>query len=163
MSATRLRVEVDRFRLHAPFVISNFTWHHAEVCTVHLERDGCVGRGEGVPIAYRPEGARDIARQVEGLRAELEGGLDRKALDERLPAGPARCAVDAALWELEAGLGLGPVHERAGLPAPRTIETAITVVFGSPDEMARQASRFADCPLLKVKLGGSRDAEAIRA
>jgi L-alanine-DL-glutamate epimerase-like enolase superfamily enzyme len=86
----------------------------------------------------------------------------REALQSALPAGAARCALDCALWDLEAKSSGVPVWQRAGLPEPRALETAVTVSLDTPDEMGK-AARVAQGRLLKVKLGGPEDLARIEA
>ena len=109
------------------------------------------------------------ARRRRASRREIEGlpeGFDRAALQELLPAGAARNAVDCALWDLEAKRAGRRVWELAGLPAPGPEVTAYTLSLDAPEAMRAEAARNAGRPLLKVKLGGEGDMarlEAVRA
>ncbi|MEM7143350.1 MAG: dipeptide epimerase [Actinomycetota bacterium] len=156
-------VEVEEFALLRPMHIAVRSWHAAEVCTVTVEHDGFRGRGEGAPIFYRGETIESVHAQLESVREVVERGLRREDLADLLPAGGARCALDCALWDLEARSTGRPVHELAGLAEPAILDSAVTVPLGRPDEMASTASALADYPLLKVKLGGDEDEAAIRA
>ena len=92
--------------------------------------------------------------------------LDRAALQELLPPGAARNAVDCALWDLEAKRSGRRVWELAGLAAPGPEITAYTLSLEDPETMRAQAARNAHRPLLKIKLGGEGDMarlEAVRA
>jgi L-alanine-DL-glutamate epimerase-like enolase superfamily enzyme len=84
-------------------------------------------------------------------------------LQSALPAGAARNALDCAFWDLQAKRAGKPVHELAGLPAPRPVVSAFTISLGTPESMAAAAAHAARRPLLKVKLGGDGDAERIAA
>lgn len=159
----RLEASAERFPLREPFRIANHVWDAAEVCTVTLSRGGVRGRGEGAPVVYHGETAAQLVGEIESIRPEVERGIDRSALDALMPPGPARCALDCALWDLESRETGRPVHALAGLPAPGPLETAVTITLDTPERMAAQAGRRADHPLLKVKLGGDRDEAAIRA
>jgi L-alanine-DL-glutamate epimerase-like enolase superfamily enzyme len=99
---------------------------------------------------------------IESVRAALEDGMDLAALQDALPPGAARCAVDCALWDLAAKQAGKPVWQLAGLPAPRPVETAVTISLAAPDEMA-EAARTAPGKLLKLKLGGPEDLDRIKA
>ncbi|MEM7616171.1 MAG: N-acetyl-D-Glu racemase DgcA, partial [Pseudomonadota bacterium] len=76
------------------------------------------------------------------------------ALQEALPPGAARNAVDCALWDLEAKQAGQPVWHLAGLPEPGPVTTAYTLSLDAPEAMRAQAAENASRPLLKVKLGG---------
>jgi L-alanine-DL-glutamate epimerase-like enolase superfamily enzyme len=84
-------------------------------------------------------------------------------LQNAMPAGAARNALDCALWDLEAKRTGRPVHALLDLPPPRPLVTAYTISLGAPDAMAEAAARAANRPLLKVKLGGGLDRERISA
>jgi L-Ala-D/L-Glu epimerase / N-acetyl-D-glutamate racemase len=75
-------------------------------------------------------------------------------LQSAMPPGAARNALDCALWDLAAKRSGRPVHELAGLPAPRPLTTAFTISLGAPDDMAKAAAKAAGRALLKIKLGG---------
>lgn len=155
-------VDAERFALRRPFGIAGKTWTAAEVCTVTLEVDGVVGRGEGAPIFYAGETIESMLAQLESVRPAVEGGIGRDELVDVLPAGGARCAIDCALWDLASRRSGTPVHEMAGTGPPVELDSAITVTLDTPDQMAAAAAAVADHPWLKVKLGGADDAHAIR-
>lgn len=159
----RLFVKAEHFELFEPFTIANYSWETADVCTVEIERNGIVGRGEGAPVFYHGETAQKLADQIEAIRPEIEKGISRADAANLLAPGGALCALDCALWDLEAREAGQPVFELAGLNAPTELDSAITVTLKSTDHMAAQAERYRDYPLLKVKLGGDDDEQAIRA
>jgi L-alanine-DL-glutamate epimerase-like enolase superfamily enzyme len=94
---------------------------------------------------------------------KLAFGLDRKALQNAMPPGAARNALDCAFWDLEAKRAGKPAHELAGLPPPRPLTTAYTISLGTPEVMAKAAQAASGRKLLKVKLGGTGDPERIAA
>jgi L-alanine-DL-glutamate epimerase-like enolase superfamily enzyme len=121
------------------------------------------GRGECVPYARYGESVASVTAAIEALRAQIAAGLNRKALQDAMPPGAARNALDCALWDLEAKRAAKPVHEIAGLPAPQALTTAFTISIGSPEAMAKAAAKAASRALLKVKLGTEGDPERIAA
>ncbi|MEM1035899.1 MAG: dipeptide epimerase [Pseudomonadota bacterium] len=159
----KLSVKAEYFDLFEPFGISNHVWNSAEVCTVELEQDGIIGRGEGAPVVYHGETAETLAQQIESVRADIEAGLIRQQAAELLPSGGAICALDCALWDLEARRAGKQPHELAHLKTPTELDSAMTITLKSSDAMAAQAEKCRDYPLLKVKLGGTDDEAAIRA
>jgi L-alanine-DL-glutamate epimerase-like enolase superfamily enzyme len=103
-----------------------------------------------------------VAAQIEALPADI----DRAALQDALPAGAARNAVDCALWDLEAKLAGTRVWDLAGLPVPGPMITCFTLSLGTPETMRAAAARNAHRPVLKIKLGTPDDMarlEAVRA
>ncbi|WIX34882.1 dipeptide epimerase [Salinicola sp. JS01] len=158
-----LRVEETRFALAERFTISRGARSEARVVTVSLSDAGHVGHGECVPYAHYGESVASVIAQIESLREALASGLDREALQTRLPAGAARNAVDCALWDLEAKRRAMPVWALAGLAPPQVQVCAYTLSLDTPAAMRDKARCHAERPLLKIKLGGEGDLERLRA
>ncbi len=158
-----LTVAERRFRLAQAFTISRGSRTEARVVEVRLEADGAAGQGECVPYARYGETVESVIAAVEGVRGAVEGGLSRAALQEALPAGAARNALDCALWDLEAKRTGRPAWQLAGLAEPGPVVTAYTLSLDTPEAMRAAAEANAHRPLLKVKLGGEGDLERLRA
>lgn len=157
-----IEVTRDVFRLAQVFTISRGSRSEAKVLTVRVTRGGVTGWGECVPYARYGETLESVEAQIRSLPE----GIDRAALQEALPAGAARNAVDCALWDLEAKQAGCRVWELAGLASPGPEVTAYTLSLETPDVMQAQAAKNAHRPLLKIKLGTPDDMprlEAVRA
>ena len=159
-----MKIEVTRdvFQLAQVFTISRGSRTEAQVLTVRITADGVTGWGECVPYARYGETLESVTDQIESLPAML----DRAGLQELLPSGAARNAVDCALWDLAAKRAGKRVWELAGLPAPGPETTAYTLSLDTPEAMQAQAAKNAGRPLLKIKLGTPDDMprlEAVRA
>ena len=126
-------VSHDVFGLVAAFRISRGSRTEAHVLTVQIKEDGHQGWGECVPYARYGESLQSVGAQIEGLPVELT----RTALQELLPSGAARNAVDCALWDLEAKRTGKPVWYLAGLSRPCPEITAYTLSLDSPENMQR--------------------------
>src|SRR5689334_12337051 len=138
-----------------PFRITNFEFTAAEVLVVTLRDGERLGRGEAGGVYYRGETGPVLVRQVEAYRTQIEADIDRQTLRAIMPAGGARNAVDAALWELEAKRSGQPVWRLAGLgSAPKPIVTTFTIGADSPEAMADKARSYAGAKSIKVKLTG---------
>ncbi|MFV0244197.1 MAG: N-acetyl-D-Glu racemase DgcA [Qingshengfaniella sp.] len=157
-----LHVTYDNFHLVDAFTISRGSKTTAEVVMVRAEEGTLRGYGECVPYARYGERRGTVKAQIKSLPA----GIGRAALQEALPPGAARNAVDCALWDLDARRAGCRVWELAGLPAPVSQITAFTLSLDTPAEMRRAAERHRHRPLLKIKLGTPDDMprlEAVRA
>ena len=97
-----MTLQLERWKLKQPFRTSRFSISRNLTLTVELRSGGFTGRGECEPHQSDAEIARQVVDGIERLRNVIEGGLDRQALQRTLPAGPARNALDCALWDLEA-------------------------------------------------------------
>ena len=153
---------LDSFPLARAFTISRGSKTEARVVTVTVTRGGITGRGESVPYARYGETPEGVLAQI----AALPEGITRQALQEALPPGAARNAVDCALWDWEAKAAGTRVWQLAGLPAPRPRITAFTLSLDTAAAMRAQAAENAHRPLLKIKLGTPDDMprlEAVRA
>lgn len=158
----QIDVTRDVFRLAQVFTISRGSRTETQVLTVSLGDGTHVGRGECVPYARYGETLDSVEAQIRSLPADL----DRAALQDLLPAGAARNAVDCALWDLAAKGAGKRVWDLAGLPAPGPEITAYTLSLDTPQAMQAQAAKNAFRPLLKIKLGTPDDMprlEAVRA
>lgn len=160
-----LSVRIERWPVAGAFTIARGSV--TEVITVVAEIvDGPFrGRGECRPYPRYGETPEGVKADIERLGAAIADGLDRDALQARLPAGAARNALDCALWDLEAKRAGATAAALAGLPEPGPLVTAYTLSLGDPDAMFAAATAAAARPLLKVKLGApdGRDPERIAA
>lgn len=149
----------DRFPLAEVFTISRGSRTEASVLTVSVTEGGVTGRGECVPYARYGETLESVTRVIEGLRLPL----DRAALQDLLPAGAARNAVDCALWDLECKTKGLRAWDLAGLTAPEPEITAFTLSLAEPAQMEAAARRHAHRPMLKIKLGTPDDMPRLEA
>ncbi len=147
----RLAVTIERWPLARPFVIARGSFTHAAVVLVQLDEGRFSGRGEAAGLSARGDTPERLAAQIEAVRPAIEAGADRAALQQLLPPGGARNALDCAMWELDARMAGTTVAQLAGL-APAPVITVKTVSIGSPETMAEEAATLAGFPLVKVKL-----------
>ena len=138
--------------LREPFRISRGSRTEAQIVLVAVGDDEHVGRGEGVPIKRYGQSAESVFAQIESIKAEKN--LDRQRLQQLLPAGAARNALDCALWDLEAKTSGKRVWELANVPIVPEVETSFTISLDTPEKMAAAAAVAAELPILKLKLQG---------
>jgi len=146
-----------------PFVIARGSISVAETLEVTLtDSDGCIGRAEAHGVSYVGETPDTMRAQIAAVAPAIEAGADRKALLSLLPAGGARCGVDAALWDLEAKQGLGDPFVRNQLPA-RPVITGYTIGIRTLDAYEAAGEQFAECAWLKIKVHGADPVAAVEA
>ncbi|MEO1194796.1 MAG: N-acetyl-D-Glu racemase DgcA [Pseudomonadota bacterium] len=155
----RIDVRSERFALAETFTISRGSKTHAEVITVEVTQDGKTGRGECVPYGRYGETRAGVAADIAALPVDVT----RAALQELMPAGAARNAVDCALWDLEAKIAGRRAWDLAGRSAPDRVTTAFTLSLGAPAAMQAAAAKQAHRPLLKIKLGTPDDMPRLEA
>jgi L-alanine-DL-glutamate epimerase-like enolase superfamily enzyme len=158
-----LTVATERWPIAGAFTISRGSKTEAEVVVAEVSDGIDRGRGECVPYGRYGETSADVAAAIAALSPQVASGLDRAKLQNLLPPGAARNALDCALWDLTAKRARRPAHELAGLPPPAARVTAYTISLGSPNVMAEAAAKASSRPLLKVKLGQPGDPARIHA
>jgi L-alanine-DL-glutamate epimerase-like enolase superfamily enzyme len=159
----RLNVRVERWPLAAAFVISRGSKTEAEVVVAEIADEGHLGRGEAVPYGRYGETSDSVVAQIEAVRGAIENGCGRPKLQDLLPAGAARNALDCALWDLEAKRAGVRAWTLAGLSRLDPVKTCYTISLGSASEMSAAARRNARRPVLKLKIGGPDDLAAVEA
>jgi len=107
-----------------------------------------------VPYGRYGEAVDGVAAAISAQAAAIAGGMDRQALQDAMPAGAARNALDCAFWDLECKAAGLPAWKLAGLAEPKPVATAFTLSLAAPDAMGQAALAAAAMPLLKLKLGG---------
>jgi L-alanine-DL-glutamate epimerase-like enolase superfamily enzyme len=157
-----LTLAVERWPIAGSFAISRGAKTEAVVVVATLSDGAVQGRGECVPYARYRESAGNVTAAIEAMRPRLAAGLTRAELQQAMPPGAARNALDCAFWDLEAKRQGRPVYDLAGLPAPRALVTALTISLDTPDAMAAAAAKSAGRALLKIKLGGGNGADPAR-
>jgi L-alanine-DL-glutamate epimerase-like enolase superfamily enzyme len=155
----RLAVTADSFRLAEVFTISRGSRSEARVLTVEVSDDQATGRGECVPYARYGESLDSVTAQIQGAA----GAAGRHVLQDLLPAGAARNALDCALWDHQAKSEGRRVWQIAGLPPPVPVVTAFTLSLDTPERMQAAAAKQAARPLLKIKLGTPDDMPRLEA
>jgi L-alanine-DL-glutamate epimerase-like enolase superfamily enzyme len=158
-----LSVRTESWPIAGAFSISRGAKTEAQVVVAELSDGRHKGRGECVPYARYNETVAGVMAALGAIGNKLAFGLDRTALQQAMPAGAARNALDCAFWDLEAKRAAKPAYELAGLPAPQPLTTAYTISLGTPEVMADAARAASTRKLLKIKLGGGGDAERIAA
>jgi len=158
-----LSVRIEYWPIAGTFTISRGAKTQAAVVVAELCDGHHRGRGECVPYARYGETVEGVAETITALTGEIARGLDRGNLQEAMRPGAARNALDCAFWDLAAKRAGKPVHELAGLSAPKPLVTAYTISLAEPDVMAEQAAKTASRTLLKVKLGSTDDQARIMA
>lgn len=162
MPRLKLGIAVDALRLAAPFRISSHVFDSRLAVLVTLDDGTHIGRGEATGVYYLGEDVETMRIQLEAARDAIQAHPTREELRAILPAGGARNAVDAALWELESRQTRTPVWALAGLEAPRRLPTTFTVGADEPTAMAAAAVAYRQARSIKVKLTGDLDLDIAR-
>lgn len=137
------------------------------------DADGVEGWGEAAATPYYGETAETVAAALpvlaEALSRTAEGdalALERaeRAVERALGGNhAAKAALSAALHDL-AGKRLGvPVWRLWGLDPAAAPRSSFTVALDEPEVVRQRVRDAAGYPILKIKVGGERDEEMLRA
>jgi len=159
----QLTARSETWPLARTFRISRGARTEAVVVVAEVSDGVTTGLGESVPYARYGETVERVIADIEAMRNDVENGLTRKALQQFMPAGAARNALDCALWDFEAKRSGKRHWDLAGLPAPSRIVTVETVSLDDVDVMRREAAKISHKPLLKMKLADEGALDRIRA
>src|SRR5580704_17814653 len=98
----RLHVTKRSWPLAQPFAISRGSKTTAEVVIAELHDGDSRGRGECVPYPRYGESVASVFAALEQMKGAVFSGLDRESLQQAMPPGAARNALDAAFWDIDA-------------------------------------------------------------
>jgi L-alanine-DL-glutamate epimerase-like enolase superfamily enzyme len=155
---------VSAYAVEVPYVIVRIIARgietHARMVQVELSAGGHTGVGQAHPTLRYDETDETIFAAIDAIRPALAAGIGREALLTQMKPGPARNAVDCALWDLECKLSGRTAEALAGLEPMKPVTTVYTLSLTAPAEMAALAAQERDRPFLKVKLGHYADDRA---
>jgi len=158
-----ISMHLEEWALKRPFHFTGGTWHNSRSLVVQLFDGVHVGCGEAQGVYYLEETAESMLEQVNNVADELCKGISRIQLQELLPAGGARNAIDCALWDLEAKRTGMSIWQLTGID-PKPVTTVCTIgIETTPEEMAKNALKAADYPILKIKLDAESPIERLAA
>lgn len=161
----KVAIRVEKWPLHEPFIISRIAPQlNGEVIVVEVEEDGFTGRGECERMDVFEPDYPDVLAMVQSVKTAVEQGATREQLQQLLPSGAARNAVDCALFELDAKRSGKAAWQLAGFTQkPKPVTTVFTLSLGSAEAMAKAAEQHKHLPILKLKLGTEDDLARVRA
>jgi L-alanine-DL-glutamate epimerase-like enolase superfamily enzyme len=156
-------IHIADWELTQPFRISNYEWINSRCLVVQLTEDGFIGRGEAQGVFYLDETAESILEQAHAVAAVIRKGISRAELQELLPPGGARNAIDCAMWDLECKRSGKTIWQLTGID-PKPVTTVFTIgLEDTPEAMAAKAAAATDAPILKIKLGDHLPFERLAA
>ncbi len=160
----QVKITAEQWPLHEPFIISRLVQEQGEVVVVEISENGFAGRGECEYADIFFPGRATVIQDIEAVVSHIEEGCSQTDLQALMPAGPARNAIDCALWDLQAKQTGTPIHQLVGLDVPmKPVTTVFTISLDSPEKMAADAKANRHRPVLKLKIGRDGDPERVAA
>lgn len=162
-----MRLELDvrsiRWPLREPFRIARGEMTEVEGILVTVTNAaGQRGRGEAYGMNYEGESPASMLRDIARVREGFLSNPNREALLGLLPHGGARCALDCALWDLEAKQSNTPAWRLAGVESFNPVVSAYTIGLRPLSELAPAVAARAAYPLLKIKVSASSPLETLQ-
>ncbi|MDG1857901.1 MAG: hypothetical protein P8I94_02285, partial [Emcibacteraceae bacterium] len=158
----KIKIEKIEFDLKKPFVITGYTETTASTVRMTLESDGHSGRGETLGIYYKDENMDSMAAQLEAITSSITDNLTFEQVQEMLPYGGARNALDCALWDLRAKQSGKSIWEMLNI-TPKELATVATIGIDTVENMAQEALDFQMYQNLKIKVSGEEPIERLEA
>jgi len=146
-----LHAKIENWPVAGEFRISRSTITHVTVVKVEARSGVLKGYGECRPYARYNETPELVCAQIDSLRDKWES-LTTETLQDFLPAGAARNAVDCALWDLKAQRLNKSFSELLHLRPAGAVTTAYTLSIDTAVKMQMAASRANEYSLLKIKI-----------
>lgn len=162
-----LSIHKEIWPLKKPFVIARTTMLCSYIVSVELQEGNFIGRGECEAHESDPAYLETIEEEIESIRADIEAGISYNDLQNLLPAGPARNAVDCALWDLhlkktkQSFSNLMKLPNKPGLVTAQTLGISEGLSANTVSE--EQIQELKDYPLLKLKLNSNDILERVAA
>jgi L-alanine-DL-glutamate epimerase-like enolase superfamily enzyme len=151
-TAMRIDAHEQSWPLDKPFRIARGSRSEARVVVVTVTDGQYMGRGEAAPSPRYGQSGASVLAEIESIKSAPI--LDRHQIQQLLPAGAARNALDCALWDFEAKVSGKRAWELANIPIVPAVETSFTISLDAPAAMAASARANANAPILKLKLAG---------
>lgn len=160
MSCIHIDARSEIWPLRDAFTISRGSKTAAHVVVVTVRDGDFIGRGEAVPYGRYGETIEGVLAQIRDAARTISTHADIARI---LKPGAALNALDCAIWDLEAKRTGRTVASLAGLSEPVAKLTAYTISLDTPEAMAAKAADVGNLSILKLKLGGTGDADRMRA
>ncbi|WP_089123920.1 N-acetyl-D-Glu racemase DgcA [Vibrio algivorus] len=158
----KMTISTQSWPINGAFTISRGSKTHADVVVVTLEQQGHVGRGECVPYARYGESIEQVMADLESIANQLSQVDSAQDIQQLLPAGAARNALDCAWWDLHCKQQQKTIWQLLEIE-PYELTTAFTLSLASPEKMGADAKVNQARPVLKLKLAGEGDIERVSA
>jgi len=148
-----LKIQTEKWPVAGAFRISRSSLTEITVVTVTIRDGEFTGQGECRPYPRYDETPESVTAQIKNIRHNIEKGISPEDLQDIMPAGAARNAVDCALWDLKAKQSKSSISDLLNISAPQARQTAYTLSIDTPAKMQAAALKANAYPLLKIKIG----------
>jgi L-alanine-DL-glutamate epimerase-like enolase superfamily enzyme len=147
---------VKRWIMVEPFIIAGYRYDYIDTIAVTLsDGQGNAGRSEACGVDYLGETIESLTDQLESIRSRVEADIDLNTLQELLPPGGARNALDCALWDLRCQQSKTTIWQQISIVEKPSVATVYTIGLIDPKHAAHLAKQHAQYKTIKVKADAS--------
>ncbi len=166
----RITYEKRRLELFHPWTITRGTATYKENVFVYYNKDGITGVGEAGHMTAAGQNADRTIRELHPLIPLYRDtdpfqfyDLPEKAREIVPALSPAKAALDIALMDWIGKKLDIPVYQFLGIDPVSEVKTSFSIGRDKPEVMKQKVKEAAPYKILKVKITGQGDKEAIRA
>ncbi|PMK67068.1 hypothetical protein BCT93_22770 [Vibrio lentus] len=163
----RVDYKIDNKKLLNPYTFARGKVSEHNLIIVRVIDSTSVGFGECSPYEEFFElPVESVVKDLELVVSKLNDSSTIKSLKKlvsNMPFGPAKCALDCAIWDYESRKEKIHVSEMIGLKKVNPVQIAYTIPIGTVDEAIIQAKNASEFPVIKIKAGCDVDKERIIA
>ena len=159
-----LALRIAKYPIAGGFAISRESRDESCAVSISLHHGGAIGRAACISMSRYNETPASVLEQLSRAAPALHADLTAADVQNLLPAGAARNALDCALYDLRAKQTGQRVWQMLGMAEPQPLTVTLTTIsIASPDVMAEKAHGLNG--LVKIKLGGTvaEDSERLAA
>ncbi len=154
-----INIEPHSFPLKFPFVITGYTFTNANTIRVTIQKDGHIGIGEACGIYYEDETQESMTASLNDV---LHSRISHEEINQLLPRGGARNAIDCAFWDLKCKTEGKSIFKMLDINI-RPLSTVATVGIDTPKNMAVRANEYSKYKNLKIKLSNDAPIERLES
>ncbi|NOY36557.1 MAG: dipeptide epimerase [Chlorobi bacterium] len=159
-----------RLELYHPWTITRGTAAYKENVFVFYKKDGITGIGEAGHMTAAGQDADRTIRELKQLISLYENenpwyfdAMPDKARKILPELSPAKAALDIALMDWLGKKANMPVYQFFGVNQDRKVDTSFSIGRDTPEVMKQKVQEARPYKILKVKITGQNDKEAIEA
>ncbi|MBC3765615.1 dipeptide epimerase [Neptunicella marina] len=140
----KIDISIQHWPFKQPVVTGNRTLFGVDVLNVAITENELTGFGEATGVYYLGETAESMLAHARAIKLILENDVctDRAHLQQLLPAGGTRNAIDCALWDLESQRAGMSLWQYSGIPLGRLPTLAHLSLDHSPQKICSHTTRI---------------------
>ena len=153
------------WNLKEDFKTSNRSENTKQAITIEvtIKKNNYVGRGESTPYIRYGENITNSIQELKSIKPYIENGISRKMLQLKMKPSSARCAVDCAMWDLEAKEKNKKIWQLLKIKKkPSPLKTTESYVIRPLTQLQSDIEKDNYPSLIKLKANGNNVLEIVK-